>query len=123
MNGRDLLFTLKDECFKIGNYYNIKQNYKILQESLIDVDVTNYFHQLKNISLENPTFELCFLNVMFVHHISISSETCVHTVIEISSISKLNIESDSKTSFFNLNIYGYCEGILLSYSFTQDRFE
>jgi hypothetical protein len=32
MNGRDLLFTLKEECFKIGHYNSIKENYKIFQK-------------------------------------------------------------------------------------------
>jgi hypothetical protein len=51
MNGRDLLFTLKEECFKIGHFNNIKEKYKIFQESLVDFNITNLFFQtIKNTS-------------------------------------------------------------------------
>jgi hypothetical protein len=46
MNGRDLLFTLKEECFKIGHFNNIKEKYKIFQESLVDFNITNLFFKL-----------------------------------------------------------------------------
>ncbi|MEN9914144.1 MAG: hypothetical protein RL528_889, partial [Bacteroidota bacterium] len=92
MNGRDLLLTLKEECFKIGHFNNIKEKYKIFQESLVDFNITNHFFQtIKNTS-GTSTFELCFLDSQFIHDISISPESSAHSIVDISSISKLIIE-------------------------------
>ena len=123
MNGRDLLFTLKEECFKIGHFNNIKENYKILQESLVDFNITNYFFQTIKNNSGTSTFELCFLDSQFIHDISISPESSSHSIVDISSISKLIIETDSETGKFDFNIYGNSDGIILFYSFDQSRFE
>lgn len=122
MNGRDLLFTLKEECFKIGHFNKIKENYRILQESLIEFEVSNYFSQINKNSVGALTFELCFLNVEFIHDITISPSVCVHSVVKINSISKLCIET-GPDGIVRFNVYGQGDGIVLTYSLKQERFE
>ena len=132
MNGRDLLINLEEECFKGRHFNKIKDNYRIIQESLIDFNVANYFFQTiiktsdktgKRYLVAKSTFELCFINSHFIHDISISPESIAHSIVDISSISKLVIETDSETGKFDFNIYGNNDGISLFYSLDQSRFE
>ena len=156
MNGRDLLINLEEECFKTGHFNKIKQNYKIIQESLVDFNIANYFFQTCIKESEDPSsstfkipiisFELCFINSQFIHDITIksegvpndsiryadgrplsyskkTSESISHSIVDISSISKLDIETDSETSEFDFNLYGKSDGIILFYSLDQSRFE
>ena len=140
MNGRDLLINLEEECFKMGHFNKIKQNYKIIQESLVDFNIANYFFQTSITRSEERqkqflspiiSFELCFINSQFIHDITITSEgygrktseSIRHSIVDISSISKLVIKTDSETSEFDFNLYGKSDGISLFYSLDQCRFE
>ncbi len=131
MNGRDLLMNLEEECFKGRHFNKIKDNYRIIQESLLDFNVANYFFQNsftfksspgKN-SVAKKTFEICFLNSQLIHDITITPESIVHSIVDISSINKLVIETDSETGKFDFNIYGNGDGTILFYSIDQSRFE
>ena len=74
MNGRDLLINLEEECFKGRNFNKSKDNYRIIQESLLDFNIANYFFQTStktNDIIPVKSFEICFLNSQFIHDITI----------------------------------------------------
>lgn len=129
MNGRDLLINLEEECFKGRHFNKIKDNYRIIQESLLDFNVANYFFQhsfkssLGKNSVAKKTFEICFLNSQLIHDITITPESIVHSIVDISSINKLVIETDSVDGKFDFKIYGKSDGTILFYLFDQSRFE
>jgi hypothetical protein len=132
MNGRDLLINLEEECFKGRNFNKIKDNYRIIQESLLDFNVANYFFQTsikskssqgKNFSVGEKTFEICFFNSQFIHDITVTPESIAHSIFDISSINKLVIKTDSVNGKCDFNIYGNSDGTILFYSFDQSRFE
>ena len=132
MNGRDLLINLEEECFKTGHFNKIKQNYKIIQESLVDFNIANYFFQTSTKTIETihrqnlvtvKSFEICFLNSQFIHDITVTPESIAHSIFDISSINKLVIKTDSVNGKCDFNIYGNSDGTILFYSFDQSRFE
>ena len=132
MNGRDLLINLEEECFKGRNFNKIKDNYRIIQESLLDFNIANYFFQTSTKTIETnhrqnlvtvKSFEICFLNSQFIHDITILPESIAHSIVDISSINKMVIEIDSVDGKFDFKLYGNSDGIILFYSFDQSRFE
>ena len=97
MNGRDLLINLEEECFKGRNFNKSKDNYRIIQESLLDFNIANYFFQTStktNDIIPVKSFEICFLNSQFIHDITILPESIAHSIVDISSINKMVIEID-----------------------------